>query len=343
MQKLRIPVAFKHWGVRPEKPVTVLAGDVGGTKTNLALFSFDGEKMTDLREARYASKQYNSLADIIRQFAANEWPDRICIAVAGPVLNGNVKLTNLSWDLNSKDMTNKLSTPVYFLNDLEATGYGLAASQSNQLAPIHSGDITEEGNIAIIAAGTGLGEAGLFFDGENYHPFATEGGHSDFAPRTEQDLEMWRFLQKKFGHVSWERVVSGPGIYTIFQFLKEVEGRKVPDWLNTQIEEQDPSASISIAAIHQQEPICVETMELFSRYMATEAASLVLKLKATGGCYLAGGISPKTLPILQDGKWYKHFLDAGRMQPLLQQVPVYVMLNQKAPLVGAAYYGMYNM
>lgn len=343
MQTLRIPVAFKSWGKEIKKPVTILAGDVGGTKTNLALYRFNGSTVTDLREARYASQEYKSLSDIIRQFAGTEWPDRICIAVAGPVLNGNVQLTNLSWNLNSEEMSATLKTPIYFLNDLEATGYGLAPVLPNQLAPIHPGEVTANGNIAIIAAGTGLGEAGLFFDGNTYHPFATEGGHSDFAPRTEQDLLLWRYLEHKFGHVSWERVVAGPGIHTIFNFLTEVERRLAPEWLTDQMKEQDPSAVISNAAIHQQEKLCVETMEMFARFMATEAASLVLKLKATGGCYLAGGISPKILPFLQDGNWYRHFLDAGRMKTLLQQVPVYVILNEKAPLLGAAYYGMYNM
>ncbi len=265
------------------------------------------------------------------------------MAVAGPVLNGKVHLTNLTWELDSAAMSIALKIPVLFINDLEATAFGLAGLQSNQLAAIHNGETKSEGNIAIVAAGTGLGEAGLYFDGKQYHPFATEGGHSDFAPRTEQDLELFRYLQQQYGHVSWERVVSGPGIHTIFNFLTTIQRKKVPDWLTDQMKEGDPSAVISNAALHQNEPACTETLQLFSRYMATEAASMVMKLKATGGCYLAGGISPKILPLLQTGQWYKDFTDAGRMKPLLEKVPVYVVLNEKIPLLGAAYYGAYNM
>jgi glucokinase len=339
-----IPLAFKRSANDLKKPITILAGDVGGTKTNIALYRFDSNGPVLLREGKYASQEYKSLTDIIIQFTGTEWPDTICMAVAGPVFNGKVQLTNLTWGLDSVAMTAALKTPVHFINDLESTGYGLAALQSNELAAIHTSESAPvPGNIAIIAAGTGLGEAGLYFDGKAYHPFATEGGHSDFAPRTEQDIDLLRYLQQQHGHVSWERLVSGPAIHTIFNFLTTVQRKKVPNWITEQMAEQDPSAVISNAALHQQEPVCLEALELFVRYLATEAASLVLKLKATGGCYLAGGISPKILALLQTGEWSKHFMDAGRMQPLLEKTPVFVVLNQKIPLLGAALYGAYNM
>jgi glucokinase len=309
----------------------------------MALFRADENGVTQLREARYVSHEYNSLTDIIVQFAGSEWPDRICVAVAGPVLHGKVKLTNLTWQLDSNAMSAALKLPVAFLNDLEATAYGLAGIQSNELVALHTTTTNAEGNIALISAGTGLGEAGLYWDGRSYHPFAAEGGHSDFAVRTEQDIELYRFLQQQFGHVSWERVVSGPGIHTIFNFLTTVQRKTVPAWLTEQLKEDDPSAVISNAALHQNEAVCMETLQLFSRYLATEAASLVLKLKATGGCYLGGGIAPKVLPVLQPGEWLKHFTDAGRMKPLLEQVPAYVILNQKLPLSGAAYYGAFSI
>ncbi len=339
-----IPLAFKKTSTDLVKPINILAGDVGGTKTNIALYRFDANGPVLLREGKYASQEYKSLTDIIIQFTGTEWPDTICMAVAGPVFNGKVQLTNLTWELDSVAMSTALKTPVHFINDLESTGYGLAALQSNELAAIHTSESAPApGNIAIIAAGTGLGEAGLYFDGNAYHPFATEGGHSDFAPRTEQDIDLLRYLQQQHGHVSWERLVSGPAIHTIFNFLTTVQRKKVPNWITEQMAEQDPSAVISNAALHQQEPVCLEALELFVRYLATEAASLVLKLKATGGCYLAGGISPKILALLQTGEWSKHFMDAGRMQPLLEKTPVYVVLNQKIPLLGAALYGAYNM
>src|SRR5882672_2356359 len=205
-----IPIAFNR--TEPgagNKSVTILAGDIGGTKTNIALYRADRQGITLLREGRYASQEYQSLTEIILAFTGQEWPDRICMAVAGPVLNGKVTLTNLSWQLDSASMGKALKVPVAFINDLEATGYGLAGLQNNELAPLHTGSSTATGNMAIIAPGTGLGEAGLYFDGQYYHPFATEGGHSDFAPRSEQDIALYRFLQQQYGHVSWERVISG--------------------------------------------------------------------------------------------------------------------------------------
>ncbi|MGC3979223.1 MAG: glucokinase [Paludibacteraceae bacterium] len=342
-KKPLIPLAFASSFKKTDAPVTILAGDVGGTKTNLALYRAGADGIVLLREGRYASQEYTSLADIILQFTGTEWPGRICMAVAGPVNDGRVQLTNLSWQLDSTSMSTALKTPVVFINDLEANAYGLAGLQSNELATIHASDKKMPGNIAIVAPGTGLGEAGLYFDGKQYHPFATEGGHSDFSPRTEQDIDLFRFLQQQHGHVSWERVISGPGIHTLFSFLTTVERKQIPGWLNEQLQEGDPTPVISNAAIHQKEPVCLEAMHLFVRYLAMETASLCLKLKATGGCYLSGGIPPKILPLLQTGAWYRHFTDMGRMKNLLEQMPVYVVLNDKTALLGAAYYGAYNM
>ncbi|MFT3937074.1 MAG: glucokinase [Chitinophagaceae bacterium] len=344
-KKPLVPLAFAKTFKKGDEPITILAGDVGGTKTNMALYRVSDAGVSLLREGRYASQEYTSLADIVVQFTGKEWPNRICVAVAGPVTDGKVKLTNLSWQLDSKAMSTALKIPVAFINDLEANAYGLAGLQSSDLAAIHTSDIKATGNIAIVAPGTGLGEAGLYFDGKKYHPFATEGGHSDFSPRTEQDIDLFRFLQQQHdGHVSWERVLSGPGIHNIFTFLTTIERKKIPDWLIEQLQEaEDPTPIISNAALHQQEPVCLETLHLFVRFLAMEAASLCLKLKSTGGCYLGGGIPPKILPLLQTGEWYKHFLDMGRMRKLLEEMPVYVILNDKTARLGAAYYGAYNM
>lgn len=338
-----LKLAFKHKKINSKKPITILAGDVGGTKSNMAMYRAEGNNITMLREAKYASQEYTSLTEIIVHFTGQEWPDRICMAVAGPVLHGKVSLTNLLWQLDSNAMSTALKVPVVFLNDLEANAFGLAGLHGNELAIIHDTHTNTEGNIAIIAAGTGLGEAGLFFDGKHYHPFAAEGGHCSFSPRNEMDVALWRFLEQQHGHVSWERILSGPGIHSIFKFLTTVERRPIPAWLQEQLLEDDPAAVISNAALHREEPVCKETLQLFSRYLAHEAANIVLKLKATGGCYLGGGIAPKVLPFLQTGDWYTNFIDAGRMKPLLEEVPVYVILNSKTPLIGAAYYGAYSM
>ncbi len=213
-------------------------------------------------------------------------------------------------------MSADLGVPVHFINDLEATAFGLAGLGKDELATLAVGDPLAKGNMAIIAPGTGLGEAGLYWDGERYHPFATEGGHTDFSPRTAKDVEMFYALQQMFGHVSWERVVSGMGIKNIFHCLAAKHKGPLPEWLTERMKTEDPAAVISQAALKHEDLICAETMELFVRYLATEASCLVLKLMATGGLFLAGGIPPKILPLLQTDNWTKNFDNNGRMHEL---------------------------
>jgi glucokinase len=338
-----IPIAFKKEIHYQGPSANILAGDVGGTKTNMALYRAGSGRLQLIKEKKYASRDYHSLIDIIRDFSGQELPDRICAAVAGPVLHGKSSLTNLAWQLDSAAMGKELNIPVSFINDLEATAYGLAGLEKNELAMVATGETGAEGNIAVIAPGTGLGEGGLYWDGRYYHPFATEGGHSDFAPRNETDIDLFRYLQQQFGHVSWERVVSGMGIKSLYHFLTEAQKQIVPDWLTQRMQHEDPAAVISEAALQHEDPVCAEAMDLFVRYLATEAASLVLKLKATGGLYIAGGIPPKILPLLQHESWAGNFDNNGRMHTLLEKVPVYVVLNDKMAMLGAAYYGAYNM
>jgi len=337
-----VPIAFKN-GIQQKGTINILAGDIGGTKTNMALYRSDKDGLTLLREKRYVSKDHHSLEEIVSDFTGTQLPDRICAAVAGPVLKGKSRLTNLSWELDSEALSAALKIPVNFINDLEATAYGLPGLTDNQLAPIAPGEGDAEGNIAIIAPGTGLGEAGLYWDGEYYHPFATEGGHSDFFPRNETDIELFRYLQQQFGHVSWERVVSGMGIKTLYQYCTESRKEVVPEWLKQRMLTADPAAVISEAAIKKEDPVCAEVMELFVRFLASEASSLVLKLMATGGLYLAGGIPPKILPLLQSESWSANFDNSGRMHRLSEKVPIYAVLNDKMALLGAAYYGAFNM
>jgi glucokinase len=337
-----VPIAFKN-GIQQQGSINILAGDIGGTKTNMALYRSDKDGLTLLREKRYRSKDHHSLEEIVSDFTGAQLPDRICAAVAGPVLKGKSRLTNLSWELDSEALSAALKIPVSFINDLEATAYGLPGLSEDELAPIAPGEQGAEGNIAIIAPGTGLGEAGLFWDGEHYHPFATEGGHSDFFPRNETDIELFRYLQQQFGHVSWERVVSGMGIKTLYQYCTEARKEPVPDWIKERMLTEDPAAVISEAAMKKEDPVCAEVMELFVRYLASEASSLVLKLMATGGLYLAGGIPPKILPLLQSDSWAANFDNSGRMHRLSEKVPIYAVLNDKMALLGAAYYGAFNM
>lgn len=336
-----IPIAFKNY--KPGKTEVVLAGDLGGTKINIALYQPD-EDFVVLKQQSFHSKDFGSLTAVIKQFAdGDKIPATTCIAVAGPVIDDKVKITNLPWELDSDAMSKELNTQVIFINDLEANAFGLAALKKNELFNLCEGSEEQRGNIGIIAPGTGLGEAGLYWDGKYYHPFATEGGHSPFASRTSLDVELYNWLNKHYTYICWEHVISGTGIHAIFRFLTEEKKNKIPGWLEQELETEDPSAVISENAIANKSEICVQTMDLFIRYLATESSSLVLKYKATGGLFLSGGIPPKILPLLQKEKWQQLFFESDRMEKLLQQTPVNVILNERTPLLGAAYYGAYNV
>lgn len=345
--KFLVPLAFPRMAAFIKKSICVLAGDVGGTKTNLALFKVQNCQLERLCASSYHSKEYNSLADVIHQFLQEHpdiKPERVCIGVAGPVIQGKVELTNLNWQVDIREIGQSLGIDeTALLNDLEATAYGLAGLQEKDLFSIRSGDFERGGNMAVLAPGTGLGEAGLFWNGETYHPFATEGGHCDFAPRTEMDMELLQYLQKQVEVVSWEHVVSGPGIFNIYRFLRDEKGREEPAWLSEKLEEaDDPTAVVSEAATEGRGEICRETMRHFVRYLAHEACNLVLKLKASGGLFLGGGIPPKITHLLLEERFYTHYLHCDRMQDLVESVPVCVIQNDKTALLGAAFYGAYG-
>ncbi|BAV09608.1 glucokinase [Filimonas lacunae] len=328
----------------------VLAADVGGTKVNMALCYVTDEKIEIIHSVKYASQQYASFTDIIKAFLAEEkveQPDKIGIGVAGPVIDNTVEFTNLNWVVSAKEIAEVAGVPVEhvaLINDLEATAYGLPCLSDDDILTIHAGEPGHSGNAAIIAPGTGLGEAGLFYDSNGYHPFATEGGHCEFAPRTEMEAQLFSYLKVKHRRVSWEHVVAGPGIYRLYYFLRDVLKREEPEWLKKEIEEKgDPSAVISEAGLQKRAPICEEVMQLFVQQLAREASSLVLKMKATGGLFFGGGIPPKILPLLKDPNFYETFIDCGRMQELVAKVPVKIILNDKSALYGAAYYGAYGL
>ena len=325
------------------KATIVLAGDIGATKTNLAFFKIEGDHVASLHEVQYKSNDYKNIVELTNAFTRDILllPDSICFGAAGPVLNGHAKLSNLDWEIDSGELSDHFKIKnVYLINDLEATAYGLAMLNETDVAIIHKGDDAGYGNAAVIAPGTGLGEAGLFWDGNYYHPFATEGGHSDFAPRNEFDFELFTFLQKKFDHVSWERLVCGPGIVNIYQFLREEKKREEPGWLKEEIMKEDAAAVISRHVL--QSEICKETMQLFIRFLAYESANLVLKLKATGGLFIGGGIAPQIVSLLENNAFHASFCQSGRLNYLLEKVPVKIILNAKTALLGAAFYGAKN-
>ncbi len=342
MRKTLIPIAFPQ-SEPPAEGAAILAADIGGTKTDMALFAARNGLPEIVRERRFSSQAYSSLADIVRDFINGDpIPERFCASFAGPVQNGRAVGTNLDWDIDSRKTAKSLGIQKMFLiNDLEANCYGLAALKEEDLLVIYPGKNHEPGNAAMISPGTGLGEGGLFWDGMAYRPFATEGGHSHFAARYEMDWRLFLYLKKKFGHVSWERVISGPGIVMIFNFLRDVEGWDVPDPLKEEMEISDPAAAISISATKGC-PICMETLRMFTRYMAQEAANLALKMKATGGLYIGGGIIPKIWNEEHHAIFYEYFFAVGRLEPLVAAVPVTIILNPKTAMLGAAYYGTFG-
>lgn len=313
---------------------TILAGDIGATKTLLGLFRVKGNQLSKEREERFITKDCGSFEKVIKKFLQDEIPDAISLGVAGPVMDGVVNITNVATVLNSKKMSEALNhIPVYFINDLEATGYGISRLKDEELKLIFEGRKNATGNIAIIAPGTGLGEAGAYWDGYKYHPFSTEGGHCDFASRTQEDFELYNYLKAKYKHVSWERLVSGNGIINIFEFLQQKK-KEVPAWLTTQLKNEDAAKVISSNA--KKIEICKQTMQLFFRYLAQEAGQLALKTKATGGVFIGGGIMPQILSLLDIDAFIQQFTDFGRLKFLLETVPVKVILNEQTALFGAA-------
>ncbi|MDP4284300.1 MAG: glucokinase [Bacteroidota bacterium] len=325
-----------------DKNQIVLAGDVGATKTNLGLFKSKDNILIPIAEKEFVSKEYNNITEIIAIFLQEApVPDSICFGVAGPVMNGQAKLSNILWDIDSRQLARHFKIKkVKLLNDLEANAYGLAALNQKDVADVHSVKNIEQGNAALISPGTGLGEAGMYWDGEYYHPFATEGGHCDFAPRNEFDFELYNFLKKKFGHVSWERLICGPGIVNIYTFLRDKKKRKEPEWLMKKMKEGDAAAIISQHV--DKSAICKETMEHFIRYLAYESANIVLKFKATGGLFIGGGIAPKITSLFTSNHFYDSFCQGGRLNYLLKKVPIKIILNAQTALLGAAWYGIKN-
>lgn len=318
----------------------ILAGDIGATKTNLSLFSIDPFGLHLLHEATFRTRDFSSADEMIEQFiAGTARPDKICLGVAGPVAEGMVTMTNLDWKLNEKIMSESFNLPVVLLNDLEATAYALPLLGSADSHSIHKG-VTKNGNRAVIAPGTGLGEAGLYWDRRKHKPFGTEGGHGIFAPTTELDIELLAFLQRRFGHVSWERIVSGPGICAIYDFLVLSKDRDEPAWLKEKILTHDKATIICEYALSSS--VCAETIDHFLRYLATEAASLALKLNAIGGMYIGGGIVPHLVPVLDNKRFHHWFCNAGRMKSYLQNIPITLLTNTRLPVFGAAWFSIHE-
>ena len=319
----------------------ILAGDIGGTKTRLAIIDVAGTSLQTLCESTYPSQEHASLRAIVQAFlkAHDETVDAACFGVAGPVRNQIADATNLPWHINARELERRFPIgSVSLLNDLEANAWGIEALGPDDIFELHPGDPDTTGNAAIIAAGTGLGEAGMFFDGERHRPFATEGGHTDFSPCCQLEIELHQFLAGQYAHVSWERVLAGPGLVNIHSFLRHQRGVETPAWLAEEMRNGDPAAAISKAAQSDQDDICEEALEMFVRLYGAEAGNLALKQMATGGVYIGGGIAPKILDWMKKEDFMQAFLAKGRMRPLLERMPVRVILNDRTALYGPAVY-----
>lgn len=316
-----------------------LAGDIGGTKTRLAVAEVSGTRVHIRRELSYVSRDYATFDLLLDDFLSGSdgVPAHAAIGVAGPVNGGAVQTTNLPWRIDAHTLQQRFAfARCTLLNDLEATAYGLPALGRDDLLTLQPGAPDACGNAAVIAAGTGLGEAGLYWDGQRHHAFATEGGHASFSPANELDMALLRHLQQQYRHVSWERVVSGMGLPSLHEFLRNHRQAPAPQWLAEQMRDGDAAAAIADAALGGRDEICVETLNWFVRLYGAEAGNLALKTMSRGGVYLGGGIAPKILPLLQNGLFVEAFLDKGRMRPLLENMPVRVILNDRAALFGAA-------
>ncbi len=314
----------------------ILAGDIGGTKTHFALFD---EDLHLVAERTYASRDYAACDLILEKWLSEPLPRaRIaCFGVAGPVKRGHVQTTNLPWVLDAMDLAGRLGlTRVRLINDLEANAHGIAALGPHDFALLHSGADGAEGNAALISAGTGLGEAGLYWDGTMHRPFACEGGHAGFSPRNDMEIELLRHLIARFGPVSWERVLSGPGLVNIYDFLRDTGRAEEPGWLAQRVRDQDAAAAISQAALDGSSPLCGMALDLFVSLYGAEAGNLALKVMATGGVYIGGGVAPKIIEKIRGSDFLEAFRDKGPMRPLLSAMPVRVILNEKTALLGAA-------
>ncbi|MCC7263918.1 MAG: glucokinase [Candidatus Latescibacteria bacterium] len=324
----------------------ILAGDIGGTKSYLGLFAADPADFTPLVERRYATRNYADLAAMLAAFIAEtgESPRRIVLGIPAPVNKLPIRPVNLPWVIDPDQVRAALKIDdIVLLNDLQATAYGLLALKPSDLLVLNPGTPDPQGTIAVLAAGTGLGEGGLCWTGSRYVTLPSEGGHVSFSPTNDLEVGLWRFMWDRFQeHVSWERIVSGPGLACIYDFLKTTGRGEEPEWLKQELAAGDPAEVISKAAMAGRADLAVQTLDLFVSLYGAETGNLALKLLATGGVYVAGGIAPKILDKLKAGSFMKAFLAKGRLRPNLEAMPVKVVLNDKTGLLGAAYCGVHS-
>ena len=316
----------------------ILAGDIGGTHTRLALF--DGS-LVKIASAQFSSKEYPNLFPIVQDFLSEQKKkvSRACFGIAGPVANGRCRATNLPWSVDASELSQALNIEsVELINDLLANAWGLRTLNEEDFHLLQKGDEKQTGNAALLSAGTGLGEAGLFWDGKIYHPFPCEGGHTDFSPRSALEFELLVYLKQIYGHVSWERVLSGPGLHHLYQFLIETRREDRSAEVVEEMRHQDPSRVISEWGCTGRDAACQHAVDWFASLYGAEAGNLALKMLALGGLYIGGGIAPHLLGPLTKGGFLQAFKDKGRFLEMLGTIPIRLVLNEETALQGAAEY-----
>ena len=318
----------------------ILAGDIGATKTHLGVYRAADGGLTRMCDHIYPTQEFPSLEAVLSDFIKEHEQIAVaCLGVPGPVIGGSAHTTNIRWEIHEQSLSSVLhGATTRLVNDLAATAYGMRHLEPSEVVELHKGEeLHQAANIAVIAAGTGLGEAGLIAARTGWIAVASEGGHCDFAPRGAEQVALLKFLEHEFGHASYERVVSGPGLHNLYRFLLEYLPQPEPEWLKKRMVAGDASAVISEVALAGQDPRCVHALELFTDIYGAEAANLALKFLAFGGLYIGGGIAPKILPFLQRGGFMRSFLNKGRLNAFLERMPVRISLNEETALLGAAH------
>lgn len=318
----------------------LLAGDIGGTKTILALYKQKQTGWVCYKKEIFASADFDSFAKLLDCFISAEVDQlqSICIGVAGPVVDGDCVTTNLPWVLKRKDISRQTgANHVCLLNDLEATAWGVMELPESDFVELNQQAKKSKGTMAVLAAGTGLGEALLIWSDEKYHVVATEGGHTDFAPRNELEIGLLRYLMELYPeHVSNERVICGQGLVNIYQYLKSIQYAQIEGDDENRMRQEDPAAVISEKGMDAKNALCAKALEMFCEIYGAEAGNLALKCLPKGGIVLAGGIAAKILPSMQKGDFMRGYLSKGRYKPVLEDVSVKVCLNPEVGLIGAA-------
>ncbi|QKE28767.1 glucokinase [Arcobacter acticola] len=322
----------------------ILAGDIGGTKTNLALYTYKDGALEIQVQHQFVSQKYQNFSDVIEEFISSykiENIEAVCLGIAGPIINGVCKTTNLPWTIDSKELQIVCNTSkVKLLNDLEATAYGMLYLNEDEFVDVNPNGKKVDANRAVIAAGTGLGEAILFYNGENYYPIGSEGGHCDFAAQNSLQDELLVWMRKRHPeHVSVERLVSGIGIYTIYEFLKEKNFAKESKIMLELNESDDKNAMVTKCAL-EGDTLCTKAIKIFVEIYGAEAGNLALKSLSLGGVYIGGGIAPKILPFLLDGNFLNAFAAKGRFQETLINMQIKISLNQNTALLGSAHFAV---